>query len=203
VLERLAVVAVPPPDLLGLWRKLASGKWGRRAAGSTNANVAIGAGSLRFDVGGPDHLSPFLGFCRDEAWREEALVVLAPAITKVRNPHKLLASEPFIRMERKSWAGRLVDGYLQHVGIRPLERFEIYTQEAIAGMVDRGLGVSLVPDWAPPWPSGLSLRKISVPPNPFARRVGLIWTKASVRSRLVRVVLEVAVLAPTLRQKSP
>jgi DNA-binding transcriptional LysR family regulator len=141
--------------------------------------------------------------CGWRVWREEPLVVLAPASTTIRNPHKLLVSEPFIRMERKSWAGRLVDGYLQHVGIRPLERFEIYTQEAIAGMVDRGLGVSLVPDWAPPWPSGLSLRKISVPPNLFARRVGLIWTKASVRSRLVRVVLEMAALAPTLSKKSP
>ena len=41
----------------------------------------------------------------------------------------LLASEPFIRLERKSWAGRLVDGFLRHVGIRPLERFEIITRK--------------------------------------------------------------------------
>jgi len=135
--------------------------------------------------------------------REEPLVVLAPTSVSVRDPHKLLASEPFIRLERKSWAGRLVDGYLRHVGIRPLERFEIYAPEAIAGMVSRGLGVSLVPDWAPPWPSGLSLLKLSVPANPFARRVGLIWTKASVRARLVRAVLDMAALAPTLDRKSP
>jgi DNA-binding transcriptional LysR family regulator len=139
--------------------------------------------------------------CGWRVWREEPLVVLAPASTSVRNPLKLLASEPFIRMERKSWAGRLVDGYLRHVGIRPLERFEIYTQEAIAGMVNRGLGVSLVPDWAPPWPSGLSLLKLPVPTNPFARRVGLIWTKASVRSRLVRAVLELAPSIPALAWK--
>jgi DNA-binding transcriptional LysR family regulator len=139
--------------------------------------------------------------CGWRVLRVEPLVVLAPAETSVRNPHKLLASEPFIRMERNSWAGRLIDGYLRHVNIRPFERFEIYQQEAIAGMVDRGLGVSLVPDWAPPWPSGLSLLKLSLPSNPFARRVGLLWTKASVRARLVRAVLEMAALAPTLGRK--
>jgi DNA-binding transcriptional LysR family regulator len=134
--------------------------------------------------------------------RVEPLIVLAPLGTSTRNPHKLLASEPFIRIERNSWAGRLVDKYLRHAGIRPIERFEIYQQEAIAGMVNRGLGVSLLPDWPPPWPSGLSLLKIPVPPNPFARRVGLLWTKASARVRLVRAVLEMAVMAPSLSQKS-
>lgn len=140
--------------------------------------------------------------CGWHVLREEPLIVLAPASIPARNPLKLLASEPFIRLERKSWGGRLIEGYLRHVGIRPLELFEIYTPEAIAGMVDRGLGVSLVPDFAPPWPGGLSLHKLSVPANPFARRVGLIWNRGSVRSRLVRAVLEMAALAPTLRLKS-
>jgi DNA-binding transcriptional LysR family regulator len=134
--------------------------------------------------------------------REEPLIVLATAGAPVRNPHKLLASEPFIRLERNSWGGRLVDGYLRHVDIRPLDRFEIDAPEAIAGMVNRGLGVSLMPDWAPPWPSGLSLHKLSLPANPFARRIGLIWTKASVRSRLVRAVLEMAALVPAFGRKS-
>lgn len=135
--------------------------------------------------------------------REEPLIVLAPAcVRQARHPLKLLAAEPFIRLERKSWAGRLVDGYLRHAGIQPQERFEIYTPEAIAGMVDRGLGVSLVPDFAPPWPSGLSLHKLSLPPNAFARRIGLLWNKGSVRLRLVRAVLEMASLAPALRLKS-
>jgi DNA-binding transcriptional LysR family regulator len=141
--------------------------------------------------------------CGWRVLREEPLLVLAPASTSVRDPHKLLATEPFIRWERNSWGGRLIDGYLRHAGIRPRERFEIDAPEAIAAMVDRELGVALMPDWAPPWPGGLSLSKLPVPTNPFARRVGLIWTKASVRSRLVRAVLEMAALAPALGRKSP
>lgn len=65
-------------------------------------------------------------------------------------------------------------------------------------MVDRGLGVALMHDWAPPWPEGLSLLKFPLPDNPFGRRLGLIWNRASVRIRLVQAFLEVAiaVLAP-------
>ena len=138
--------------------------------------------------------------------REEQLVVLAPASTRIQDPHVLLASEPFIRPRRSSWVGRLVDGYLRQVGIRPHERFELDALEAIAVMVDRGLGVALMHDWAPPWPEGLSLLKIPVPKNQFGRRLGLIWRRTSVRVRLVQAFLEVAIVAveagPTTTLKS-
>ena len=86
-----------------------------------------------------------------------------------------------------------MDDYLRKVDIRPRELFEIEKLEAIAVMVDRGLGVSLLPDWAPPWPEGLSLAKLPVPGGrSFARRIGLIWPRASLRLRLVRAFLEQA-----------
>jgi DNA-binding transcriptional LysR family regulator len=124
--------------------------------------------------------------------REERLVVLAPANTRRRDPHALLASEPFIRPRRNSWVGQMVEGYLRHAGIKPHDRFELDTLEAIAVMVDRGLGVALMHDWAPPWPEGLSLLNLPVPDNQFGRSLGLIWNRTSVRIRLVRAFLEVA-----------
>jgi DNA-binding transcriptional LysR family regulator len=127
--------------------------------------------------------------------REERLIVLTPTATRSRDPHALLASEPLIIPRRDSWVGRLVEGYLRHAGIRPHDRFEVDTFEAIAVMVDRGLGVALMHDWAPPWPEGLSLRKLPLPDNKFGRRLGLMWNRASVRIRLVRAFLEVAVEA--------
>jgi DNA-binding transcriptional LysR family regulator len=127
--------------------------------------------------------------------REERLVVVTPIATRSRDPHALLASEPFIRPRRNSWLGRLVEGYLRQAGIRPHERFELDTLEAIVVMVDRGLGVALIHDWAPPWPEGLSLRKLQLPENRFGRRLGLIWNRTSVRTRLVRAFLEVATQA--------
>jgi DNA-binding transcriptional LysR family regulator len=86
-----------------------------------------------------------------------------------------------------------VDGYLRKAGIRPRELYEIDLPEAIAVMVDRGLGVSLLPDWAPPWPEGLSLAKLPLPDAaPFSRRIGVVWSKASPRLRLVYAFLEQA-----------
>lgn len=127
--------------------------------------------------------------------REEPLVVLTPASAPVRDPHAILASEPLIRPPRTTWAGRLIDGYLRQSGIRPRVRFEVDTFEAIPFMVDRGLGVALVHDWAPPTLAGLSLRTYPLPDHQFARRMGFLWTRASVRIRLVHAFIEVAAMA--------
>jgi DNA-binding transcriptional LysR family regulator len=135
---------------------------------------------------------PIPKVCDWRLLRKEPLVVLAPGSASIRDPHAALASEPFIRLVRGGWAGRLIDGYLRHARIRPRERFELDTLEAIAVMVDQGLGVSLVPDWAPPWPEGLSLRKLSVSNQAFTRYIGLIWIRTSLRARLVQAFLDAA-----------
>jgi DNA-binding transcriptional LysR family regulator len=127
--------------------------------------------------------------------REERLIVLTKAPAASRNAHAILASERFIRLDRNLWPGRLVDGYLRKAGIQPRERFEINSFEAIAVMVDRGLGVSLLPEWAPPWPEGLSLAKLPVPDRSFVNRIGLVWARASLRLRLVHAFLEQAAAA--------
>jgi DNA-binding transcriptional LysR family regulator len=131
--------------------------------------------------------------CQWQGLRDEPLIVLAPALVSSRNPHAILTSTPFIRLDRNTWAGRLADGYLRKAGLRPRERFELDSLEVIAVLVDRGLGTSLVPDWAPPWPEGLSLKKLPLPKNQFTRRIGVLWSRASVRLRLVRIFVEQAV----------
>ena len=59
-------------------------------------------------------------------------------------------------------------------------------------MVDRGLGVSLVPDWARPWPEGLQLARIPLPHEFEPRRIGIVWSRASIRARLVNAFMEEA-----------
>jgi DNA-binding transcriptional LysR family regulator len=127
--------------------------------------------------------------------RKEPLIVLTRAPAASRKPNAILASEPFIRLDRNLWPGRLVDGYLRKAGIVPREAFETNSFEAIAVMVDRGLGVSLLPDWSPPWPEGLSLAKLPVPDPSFVNRIGLVWARASLRIRLVHAFLEQATAA--------
>lgn len=127
--------------------------------------------------------------------RKEALVVLTKAPAPSRKPNTILATEPFIRLDRGGWEGRLVNDYLRKSGIRPKVRFEIDSIEAIAVMVDRGLGVSLLPDWARPALENLSLARVPVPDKSFARHVGLIWPRASLRLRSVHALLEQAAIA--------
>jgi DNA-binding transcriptional LysR family regulator len=130
--------------------------------------------------------------------REEPLVLLTKAPAPSRKPHAILASEPFIRLDRNLWPGRLVDGYLRKAGIRPRELFEIDGGASIAVMVDRGLGVSLLPNFAPPWPEGLSIAKLPLADAAaYARRIGVVWARASLRLRLVYAFLEQAAATRT------
>jgi DNA-binding transcriptional LysR family regulator len=131
--------------------------------------------------------------------REEPFVVLTATSVKSRNAHEVLATEPFIRLDRKVFAGRLIDDYLRKTGIRPKDRYELDGLELIAVMIDRGLGVSLLPDWAPPWPEGLSLRKLPLPSRTLVRRTGLLWIRSSLRARLICAFLEKAKFALGLR----
>ena len=127
--------------------------------------------------------------CDWELLREEPLVVLAPASMAERDPHELLATEPLIRYDRSQWGGRQADQYLRAAGITPRERFELNALNAIAVMVDRGLGVSLVPDWARPWPEGLNLVRIPLPLPFEPRRIGIVWSRSTIRIRLVQAFL--------------
>ena len=130
--------------------------------------------------------------CSWQLLREEPLVVLAPQTLAHCDPHELLATQPFIRYDRKQWGGHQVNQYLQTVGITPHERFELNALNAIAVMVDRGLGVSLVPDWARPWPEGLRVARIPLPRPAEPRRVGVLWTRSTIRIRLVTEFLHEA-----------
>ncbi len=128
--------------------------------------------------------------CQWQLLREEPLVVLAPAAMAGRDPHELLATQPLIRYDRNQWGGRQADEYLRAAGIIPHERFELNALNAIAVMVDRGLGVSLVPNWARPWPEGLDLVRIPLPNECVPRRIGMVWSRSTVRIRLVTVLLQ-------------
>jgi DNA-binding transcriptional LysR family regulator len=150
---------------------------------------------LNGEVDGAILIEPYFAMPKSSGWatlREEPMQVIAPSWMHGRHAHDVLSTEPYIRYGHGVWGGRLVENYLSRAGIRPRERFVLSTLDAIAVMVDRGLGVSLVPDWSPPWPEGLSLAKLPLPLPTEPRRIGLLWMKGSARIRLLRVFLEKA-----------
>lgn len=121
--------------------------------------------------------------------REEPLVVLAPERLANGDALDLLRSEPFIRYDRNKWGGRGPDKYLRELGIQPNERYEVDMLQAIAVMVDLDLGVSLVPDWSRPWPENLRIARLPLPERRVGRRVGIVWSRSSVRIKLVNALL--------------
>lgn len=120
----------------------------------------------------------------------ERLVLLKPASLMGGDIKALLTTHPFIRFDSRAWGGVLVENYLRKARIRPKERFELDALDAIAVLVDRGLGLALVPEWPPPWPADLSLKRIPVGESAFDRHIGIVWLRGSPRLRLVRALLE-------------
>lgn len=117
--------------------------------------------------------------------RSEPLVVLAPKRLAHLSPLSLLATQPLIRYDRNNWGGWLADRYLQQHGINPDDRIELDTLDAIALLVERGLGVSLVPDWPRAWPLPANVAMLSLPGEVPHRRLGLLWPSNSPYSRLL------------------
>lgn len=118
--------------------------------------------------------------------REEPLVLLAPSRLAGHDPHELLRTSPLIRYDRGVGGGKQADRYIRAAGIVPQERFELGSLLAIAMMVDRGLGVSVVPDIASPLLDGQRVTKIPLPLAPEARRFGILWLRSSPRLRLIQ-----------------
>lgn len=130
--------------------------------------------------------------CAWQSLRREPLVLLTPAAMRVANVFETIAREPYIRHNRSVIAGRLADDYLHRHGVRPNVRFELEGIESIARLVSEGLGVSVLPDWAVPGPVDPSVRRWPLPAPFPSRDVGVVWTRASARSALVKLFVDLA-----------
>jgi DNA-binding transcriptional LysR family regulator len=120
--------------------------------------------------------------------REERLVVIAPQSMAHRDPHELLRSEPLIRYDRRLGGGQAAERYMRRAGIVPRERFEISSLAAIAMLVGRGVGVSIAPDATTAWWSALPVARLALPQAAEARRFGMVWPRASPRTRAIEVL---------------
>lgn len=129
--------------------------------------------------------------CVWQTLRSEPLVVIASDNIRETDPHEILGNNPFIRYDRNQWGGRLADEYLRRNGIWPHERLELDSLDAIAIIVNQGTGVSLVPDWALPWPDGVHLRKIPLPSPAPCRNLGFLSQRNAPRRRLINRLLEI------------
>lgn len=133
--------------------------------------------------------------------REEKLILLAPKHLAQRHPHQLLRTLPLVRYDRNLGGGQMVENYLNTIGVVPQERFELSSLAAIAMMVDRGLGVALVPDTALNLPDGQGVVRIPLPDALQTRRFGMLWLRSSARLKLIHQLVDSARLVLSERSR--
>lgn len=135
-------------------------------------------------------IAPPFPFSKALEWqplRSEGLLLLVGAEEMETDVRVLLNSRPYIRYDRTNWGGRLADSYLQDLKVGVTPRFELDSLEAIMVMVSRGLGISLIPDWAKPWPADVAVAAIPVQGDQYNRRIGLLYPRSSPRLRRIQL----------------
>lgn len=76
---------------------------------------------------------------------EEGFWIIAPVSLAHEDLQLLLKSQPFIRFDRRAWAGRTIERELRTMRMRVQTSMELDSQDAIIQMVSSGLGVSIIP----------------------------------------------------------
>jgi DNA-binding transcriptional LysR family regulator len=71
--------------------------------------------------------------------------VVAALEHKGTSARDLLKTLPFLRFDKRAWAGRIIEDELRRQGLRVHEEMELDSQEALARMAASGLGVAIVP----------------------------------------------------------
>lgn len=122
--------------------------------------------------------------------RTEPLILLAPRALAGVDTDTLLAGQPMIRYDRRTWGGLLGEQYLQERGLQPQERFELDSPDGILLLVGMGLGVSLVPDCYQAAAVPPTVAKLALPGRRLERRLGIVWPRQSQYARLFEAMVK-------------
>jgi len=107
---------------------------------------------------------------------EEPLVVVAPLATgtEAASARALLRRLPFVRFNRRTGVGRVIDAALRRERIAVSETMELDSIESILAMVGRGLGVAVAPAGSVVGPVSATVCTLPFGTPPVFRRVGLL-----------------------------
>jgi DNA-binding transcriptional LysR family regulator len=112
-----------------------------------------------------------------------------PHFTLPAEPLSMLAQCPFMRFDRTTWTGHLVDQALAQCRARVIEGMELNSVEAIVELVRQGFGVSIVPQLANlQWARDKALRVVPLPRVTVQRHVGLLERRQHSRQRFTQAV---------------
>lgn len=119
----------------------------------------------------------------------EPFVLIAPPEVEGGTVESLLESHPLVLYDRGSFGGRQVVRFLERQRLRPAIRLELDEIDAIARMVECGLGVALIPLtglWRRQQP--LPVRVITLGEQTFNRELILVSRLSPAQSPLVALI---------------
>jgi DNA-binding transcriptional LysR family regulator len=127
-------------------------------------------------------IRPPFGMPHDMTWQalvHEPYVLVAPkSLPATRNWRVLIQDQPFLRYDRASFGGRMVEGFLRREGLSVNDAIEIDEIPGLIHLASKGLGVALVPLVEAHLPLPEGVRVISLGESTFYREIGLLQRKA-------------------------
>ena len=118
------------------------------------------------------------------ALRDEPLVLISNQ-SKGKSIREKLEQNPYICYDSQSWGGLRARQYLKDKNIEIEPYYELDALETIEKLVQQGMGVSLVPQWAGLDATSANLESEIIRPNRYSRRVVLVSQANSPRKRIV------------------
>ena len=126
-------------------------------------------------------------------WTElyrEPMILITPALTTnkgAKSPPRIKL--PFIRFERNTWTGHLVDQTIKANKLPIEESMELNSVEAIIELVRQGIGYSIVPKLASiSWETDRQLTIQRLPGKTIYRKVGLLERKKHGRQNITLAI---------------
>ena len=125
-------------------------------------------------------IRPPFGILPDLMWQSlvhEPYVLIAPTKVPGKDWRTLLQEQPFLRYDRASFGGRMVERFLRRQGIVVNDAIELDEIPGLIHMAAKGLGVALVPLVEAHLPLPAGVRVLSLGELTFYREVGLLQRK--------------------------
>jgi len=131
-----------------------------------------------------------------QALRAEPLVLISNQ-PKGKSIRDKLEQNPYICYDSQSWGGLKARQFLKDKGIEIEPYYELDALETIEKLVQQGMGVSLVPQWAGLDISSPNLEVETVRPNRYNRQLVLVSQAKSPRKKII-ATLGQALLSPVV-----
>jgi DNA-binding transcriptional LysR family regulator len=126
-------------------------------------------------------IRPPFGMPADLTWQplvhEPYVLVVPKALPATKNWRTLIQEQPFLRYDRASFGGRMVEGFLRREGLAVNDAIEVDEIPGLIHLASRGLGVALVPLVEAHLPLPAQVRIVSLGAVTFQREIGLLQRK--------------------------